>query len=562
MPKVAPTKTARRPSLGKSGGRKTPNRFANLAGGDDVEPTIANPNGEELADRSAGLIGAMSAVGEPDATRVVRLPVAEVAPHPFNDPARSAPQPGDEKWEELLNGVRKNGVLLPVLAVPRTAFLNTRPGAAKQIPDDARYVLVYGHRRRAAALAAGRDTIPAVVDESILDDNGDLDAMATENLGRQDLSNMAEATLFARYYELGLVQEDISARLGVHQSTVSRRLALFLMAPELLEALDGRRGDGRKLKQTEATTIVGALPYGPVRPWQTSPDPEEEQNSDTRREEQIAALNLVLQRGMTGSAAATWVEAARSSRAQAAEWGVPIVDDPRVELGERFYEYRVAGFDGRPGLIAALDPALGTLVLYRRPAEDSTSGHNPDSHSEPDESSWASEPDPEDDPGTSPSSDRSPDTNSPTAERGSDSLVEKDDEATSTAAQRRADAAAAAAAQAHRRRACAALINVNVTNTDLLRVLVGQYLSGVAARSGTSAVTALLNDWDASCEGNGDKARATRAWHRAIAAAELHTTELKDKAWDADAVAHVRMLVDRVGYQPTAWEQTQLDLVP
>ena len=71
--------------------------------------------------------------------------------------------------------------------------------------------------------------------------------------------------------------------------------------------------------------------------------------------------------------------------------------------------------------------------------------------------------------------------------------------------------------------------------------------------------TRLLRDWDASADGTGEKARNARAWHRAIAAAELHTAELKDKAWDDDAVAHLELLVDRVGYQPTAWEHDQLD---
>ena len=53
----------------------------------------------------------------------------------------------------------------------------------------------------AAALPheAGRNTMPAVIDDAIMADNGDLDAMAAENLGRQDLSDLAQADLFARY---------------------------------------------------------------------------------------------------------------------------------------------------------------------------------------------------------------------------------------------------------------------------------------------------------------------------------------------------------------------------
>ncbi|OOK65177.1 parB-like partition domain protein [Mycobacterium kansasii] len=103
------------------------------------------------------------------------------------------------------------------------------------------------------------------------------------------------------------------------------------------------------------------------------------------------------------------------------------------------------------------------------------------------------------------------------------------------------------------------MINQQPSNAELLKILVAQYLSGVAARSATSAVRALLRDWDATADGTAEKARNAQAWHRAVAAAELHTAELKDKAWDDDAVAHVNLLIDRAGYQPTPWERRQLE---
>ena len=68
---------------------------------------------------------------------------------------------------------------------------------------------------------------------------------------------------------------------------------------------------------------------------------------------------------------------------------------------------------------------------------------------------------------------------------------------------------------------------------------------------------ALLKDWDASVDGTGEKARNTRAWHLAVASAELHTAELKG-AWDDDAITHLEMLTERVGYQPTEWENRRL----
>ena len=302
----------------------------------------------------------MSAMAVDEAHRVVQVQVAEIAPHPFNDQSRSQPQPGDPKWEELLNGVRANGVRLPVLVVPREAFVAARPSAAEKISAEARYVLVYGHRRRAAALEAGRDTMPAVVDDAIMADDGDLDAMATENLGRQDLSDLAEADLFSRYSEIGLSQRSIAERLGIDQATVSRRLALLLLAPELRKAVDD--GD---LPSAEAAALAGALPHGPSRRWQKTKDPH--QLSSQREAEQTQALHLILDRGMLATRAAERVVAERNARAKAEELGIPIVD-PRTELGQNCHQYRVADYEPGAAVIGAINPGSGSLDLYARPA--------------------------------------------------------------------------------------------------------------------------------------------------------------------------------------------------
>ncbi|ORX21134.1 chromosome partitioning protein ParB [Mycobacterium xenopi] len=537
MAEMTTVRTPRRP---KPGSRKTANRFAKLAGGDSA-PTSLSPaaDGSAPADDN-GLIAGLSAVAADEAHRVVQIRVAEIVPHPFNDHSRSQPQPGDPKWEELLNGVRANGVRLPVLVVPREAFLAARPSASEHISPQARYVLVYGHRRRAAAMEAGRDTVPAVVDESIMADDGDLDAMAAENLGRQDLSDLAQAQLFARYSEIGLSQRAIAERLGIDQATVSRRLALLLLAPELRRAVDD--GD---LPSAEAAVLAGALPYGPPRRWQKSKDPD--QHSEQRRAEQVQALRLILDRGMLATRAAERVIAERDARAKAAALGIPLVSDPRVELGENCHQYRVADYERGADVVGAINPGSGSLDLYARPT---TTDHATDSHTGaavdgPPVGHDPAPPPPEETP--SPKSDQTgPDQQPP------------QDEGAPIADPQAAEKAAAAEARAHRREFCAMLVGQQPSNADLLKILVGQYLSGVAARSATSAVSALLRDWDAEVDGTGEKARNARAWHRAVAAAELHTAELKDKAWDDDAVAHVELLMNRVGYQPTPWERNRL----
>lgn len=542
MPDATSVRTARRP---KVSGRKTANRFARLAGGEPEPTEDLSPGSTAAASapEQTGLIGGMSAVAADEAHRVVQVRVSEIAPHPFNHPARSQPQPGEPKWEELLNGVRANGVRLPALVVPRGAFVATRPSVDSQIAADARYVLIYGHRRRVAAIEAGCDTMPAVVDEAIMVDDGDLDAMASENLGREDLSDLAQADLFARYSEMGLPQRAIAERLGIDQATVSRKLALKLLAPDLLRVVE----DGT-LRSADAAALSGALPYGPPRRWQKTKDPV--QNTDQRAAEQAQALQLILERGMSATRAAERVIAERDARAKAAELGIRIVEDPRAELGEQCHQFRVASYEAGADIIGAINPGSGSLDLDARPAAPAPAG---DDNADADRAATG---DTHDVPGAPPST--QPDA-APRQQPQETAPADEVDEKAAVVEQRNAEKAAATDAQVQRRQSCAVLISQPPSNADLLKILVGQYLSGVAARSGTSAVTALLRDWDADAEGTGEKARNTRAWHRAVAAAELHTAELKDKAWDDDAVAHLQLLINRVGYQPTSWERSQLD---
>ena len=91
---------ARRPA--KPGGKRTANRFAKLAGGGATPESHLSPAVDDVPDATDGLIAGMSAVAVDEAHHVVEIAVAEIAPHPFNDKARSQPQPGDPKWDELL----------------------------------------------------------------------------------------------------------------------------------------------------------------------------------------------------------------------------------------------------------------------------------------------------------------------------------------------------------------------------------------------------------------------------------------------------------------------------
>jgi len=119
-----------------------------------------------------------------------------------------------------LASVATLGVLEPVLLTPRAA---------------GGYTIVAGHRRHAAAVAAGLLRVPATI-RAYTDDER-IEVMLVENLQRRTLGPLDEARGYQRLLELGLRQQAIAERLGISQSHVSKRLALLNLPTEAVDAL-------------------------------------------------------------------------------------------------------------------------------------------------------------------------------------------------------------------------------------------------------------------------------------------------------------------------------------
>lgn len=90
----------------------------------------------------------------------------------------------DAKLLELAKSISEEGVLVPILARPRKAGEG--------------YEIVSGHRRRAAAVLAGLDELPAIVRE--MDDHTAAIVMADSNLHREKLLPSEKAYAYALRY--------------------------------------------------------------------------------------------------------------------------------------------------------------------------------------------------------------------------------------------------------------------------------------------------------------------------------------------------------------------------
>jgi ParB/RepB/Spo0J family partition protein len=134
------------------------------------------------------------------------------------------PRTGDDEAErdQLVESVRAQGLLQPLL-VERT---------------DEGVVLIDGHRRLAAARAAGLTTVPVIERAGEEGDAPQLAAALAANMRRRGLDPIEEARAYLRATEAGWPQRRIAEAVGCSPRHVSQRLRL-LRLPDGVQAAIG-----------------------------------------------------------------------------------------------------------------------------------------------------------------------------------------------------------------------------------------------------------------------------------------------------------------------------------
>lgn len=127
----------------------------------------ASPSGSEHQLQEVVALHSRSNVFEP------RLHVSRLKDSPTNPRGKSGFH--GPLFDELVDSVRENGVVQPILVRPKGG----------------NYEIVFGHRRVAAATKAGVETVPAMIAE--LDDRSALELQILENAQRADLHPLEEA---------------------------------------------------------------------------------------------------------------------------------------------------------------------------------------------------------------------------------------------------------------------------------------------------------------------------------------------------------------------------------
>jgi ParB family chromosome partitioning protein len=223
---------AKRPSLGKG--------ITSLLGGFDTE---VSPNDKSVSAQSVSVRqGAeLAETGQHTKKMVVEVSqdLIEVNPH----------QP--RKWfkpEELAAlaaSIKIDGILQPITIV-KTA----QPG---------KYQLIAGERRLRASKLAGLLTIPAIIRDSMTDQE-QLRVALIENIQRQDLNVLEEAEAYQSLIEnFGLTQEQCAEQVGKERSTVANVLRILMLPKEIRADLaEGRltMGHGRALLSIDDRKLI------------------------------------------------------------------------------------------------------------------------------------------------------------------------------------------------------------------------------------------------------------------------------------------------------------------
>jgi ParB family chromosome partitioning protein len=175
----------------------------------------------EERELSPAIISLLSAEGT-RSVGVRHVPVDRIEPNPENPRLLFE----ESALEELAASIAEHGVLQPVLVRPM---------------DHDRFQLVAGERRWRAAARAGLATIPALVEE--LDDEAALEIAVIENLQREDLSPLEEATIYDKMVrEHGYSIRKLAQKLGKDKGYLENRLRLA-DAPEEVRQLVSVRKD-------------------------------------------------------------------------------------------------------------------------------------------------------------------------------------------------------------------------------------------------------------------------------------------------------------------------------
>ena len=208
----------------------------------------------QATDLAPGIVSLIESRGTH--AQIREVPVSKILPNP----AQPRLTYDEESLTELAASIREHGVLQPILV---------RPSGSK-------FELIAGERRWRASSMAERETIPAIVAE--FDDQTALEVSIIENLQREDVSPLEEATMFRKMTEIfGYSLRQLAQKVGKDKGYIENRLRLTDAPADVRELVSVRKdtishayelmkiGDERKRRRLEKRIVAGELSLAKLR---------------------------------------------------------------------------------------------------------------------------------------------------------------------------------------------------------------------------------------------------------------------------------------------------------
>lgn len=161
--------------------------------------------------------------------QIVMIDINKLHPHEDN------PRKDLGDLTEITESVRKNGILQNLTVVPCTGYWHGD------------YTVIIGHRRLAAAKAAGLNEVPCVIRE--LSYREQVAMMLAENMQRSDLTVYEQAQGMQMMLDLGETVESVAEKTGFSESTVRRRVKLTQLDADIFrETAEAAKAEGRQIE--------------------------------------------------------------------------------------------------------------------------------------------------------------------------------------------------------------------------------------------------------------------------------------------------------------------------
>ena len=164
--------------------------------------------------------------------------LSEICTDPRNPRRRAITPENDAGLQELAGSIAKFGDVLEPLIVRQRTKEELKEATFEDGGSQEPYMLISGHRRKAAAELAGIDRLHCIVWENISPAEA-FEMQLVENLHRADLLPTEEASAYQRMSEeLGYTHKEISLRVGRSEKHILRYLKLYNLPEKLKNKLD------------------------------------------------------------------------------------------------------------------------------------------------------------------------------------------------------------------------------------------------------------------------------------------------------------------------------------